>query len=733
MFVKSIIPILLLGATWAQAAIPTRVVEAAAEVRVGEAARALETLRGGTRGIPGAYALTAKVIEARALFELGRAEAAAKALIGVREPDLAEPVWRLRLRIAHALGDDRGLRRAAKELLGLPAPSPRTVDEARYWVAARAIAGASSRRRKARKTLLDLAKNATMASLRPRAVARLAEAGDRKALRQLLVEYPATAEARRLVDRGTKMTLSQADREARADRLFIMRAYDLAEPAYAAVAGDPATSPAVAQHARIRMATIRMRMRDGYDQALKHLKAARLGPNPALLLEMEYRTGLVLGHLGRFKEASKAMARYRLKSTRGRRAREAGFQVGRLLHEGGDYAGAVKAYKAFLATKPKDRAQWLWFLGWSHFRGGDRASARRVFADLIPSKNVLIGAKGLYWTARCHLLEGNDRAATKALETLARRAPLTYYGFLGAQLAGKTPGRRVRRHRVPAVPDLVKIAKKLPRRYRKQVRKARLLVAAGYPRLARRAIDDKALLRAARRALGKKRARRFKSQLNLMLERHGDEWKTLTRKERRKPWNENIVGLPRAKRQAIYPPAYFYLARAAGRPHGVSPLWLISHMLQESRFKDRARSHAGALGPMQVLPRTGRRIAMRLGFPSGDFFEDRLYEPGVGLRHAAWYLEALRREYSGNVMLAIGAYNGGPLRMSQHLRVIGEQPFDVIVEEMGAHETRNYTRKVTDHLVRNTEMYADDREREAILKSLALPREAPKSRGETRF
>ena len=733
MFVKTIFTILLLGVTWAEAAIPTRIVEAAAEVRVGEAARALETLKGGTRGIPKAYALSAKVIEARALLELGRAEAAGKALIGVRDPDLAEPVWLLRLRIAHALGDERGVRRAAKALQALPAPSPRSVDEARYWVAARAIAGKSSRRRKARKTLLDLAKNATMASLRPRAVARLAEAGDRKALRQLLVEYPATAESRRVMDRGTKITLSRADREARADRLFIMRAYDLAEPGYAAIAADPATSPAVAQHARIRMATIRMRMRDGYDQALEHLKAARLGPNPALLLEMEFRTGLVLGHLGRFKEASKAMARYRVKSTRGRRAREAGFQVGRLLHEGGDYAGAVKAYKAFLATKPKDRAQWLWFLGWSHFRGGDCPSARRVFAELIPSENVLIGAKGLYWTARCHLLEGNDRAATKSLETLARRAPLTYYGFLGSQLAGKTPGRRVRRHRVPAVPDLVKIAKKLPRRYRKQVRKARLLVAAGYARLARRAIDDKGLRRAARRALGKKRARRFKSQLNLMLERHGDEWKTLTRKERRKPWNENIAGLPRAKRQAIYPPAYFYLARAAGRPHGVSPLWLISHMLQESRFKDRARSHAGALGPMQVLPRTGRRIAMRLGFPSGDFFEDRLYEPGVGLRHAAWYLEALRREFSGNVMLAIGAYNGGPLRMSQHLRVIGEQPFDVIVEEMGAHETRNYTRKVTDHLVRNIEMYADDREREAILNSLAIPREAPKSRGETRF
>jgi soluble lytic murein transglycosylase-like protein len=283
------------------------------------------------------------------------------------------------------------------------------------------------------------------------------------------------------------------------------------------------------------------------------------------------------------------------------------------------------------------------------------------------------------------------------------------------------------------VPDLQKMAKKLPKRYRRQLRRARLLISAGYPRLARRSIDDKKLQRVARRKLGKRRYQRFRQDLDFMLERHSDRWKRLARSERRMPWNEGIVNIERTKRHEIYPPAYFYLARAAGRPHDVSPWWLISHMLQESRFKYRARSHAGALGPMQVLPRTGRRIAMRLGFPAGDFFEDRLYEPGVGLRHAAWYLAALRREYSGNVMLAIGAYNGGPRRMSHHLRVIGDQPLDVIIEEIGAHETRNYTRKVTDHLIRNTDMYADDTEREAILRALALPREVPRARGEILF
>ena len=156
-------------------------------------------------------------------------------------------------------------------------------------------------------------------------------------------------------------------------------------------------------------------------------------------------------------------------------------------------------------------------------------------------------------------------------------------------------------------------------------------------------------------------------------------------------------------------------------------------MLQESRYKERAQSHAVALGTMQILPRTGRRIAERIGFPKGDFLDDRLFDAGVALRHAAWYLDALRREYRGNVILAMAAYNGGPRRVSEHLGIFRDLPFDAMVEEIGAHETRNYARKVTDHLIRYLDLYADDAERASVRASLLPPHTLPEPLGEIRF
>ena len=159
----------------------------------------------------------------------------------------------------------------------------------------------------------------------------------------------------------------------------------------------------------------------------------------------------------------------------------------------------------------------------------------------------------------------------------------------------------------------------------------------------------------------------------------------------------------------------------------------MAHMLQESRYKETAVSHARALGLMQILPRTGRRIAQRIGFPSGDFWDDSLFEPAIALRQAAWYLSALRREYDGNIVLAMAAYNGGPRRVSEHMSLVGRVPFDMMIEEIGAHETRNYARKVTDHLIRYVELYASDRERSSMLNSLLPPNELPVPKSEVHF
>ena len=128
-----------------------------------------------------------------------------------------------------------------------------------------------------------------------------------------------------------------------------------------------------------------------------------------------------------------------------------------------------------------------------------------------------------------------------------------------------------------------------------------------------------------------------------MVEEWGVRWGRQSRKNRRIPWREGFEKLSDEQRQNALPPAYLALARAAGRAYDISPWWLLSHMLQESRYKERARSHALALGPMQIIPRTGRIIAQNIGFPKGQFLDEELFVPGVALRQAAWYLAQLGR------------------------------------------------------------------------------------------
>ncbi len=721
------LPFFVSSAFAAPAPEPLRLASAAARVGDGEAA--LKHLEGVK--FSGDAGLAARVVRARALLRLNRPAEARAAVDGLDEEALAEPVGLIRLRAAEAEGDAAAIIAAADVLLKLRDADRATVAEARLR---RALAIMSTDPAAGRPLLQALADDPPVKAIVPMALGALGAAGDAEADRRLLLSHGDTAEGRAAMTRTPSASLSPEDRLTRARDLWIQRAYALAEPEWQAMADNPKSDAAMRQEAWLRLGTIRQRLRERYPQALELFEKVKTGPDSALADEAQYRVGLVLGNLARYRAASQAMQAYLDRAPKGKYARSAGYQVGRLLHQGGHFDDALAAHERFLATKPWDRSKYVWFFGWTHFRKGDCPAARATWKSLIGSGNVLVGAKALYWTARCHRIEGDPAAADKALDTLARRAPLSYYGMLGARLAGKELPRIIEPAQVPAAPDLQAYEKKLGKRDRRALRSARLLSWAGHPRLARQAFDRKKMQRAVRRAYGKRKARAFDRALDEALEDWGERWRGLPKKQRRIPWNDRFADRPASQRTAAYPAAYLTLATAAGAPHGIPPWWLLPHMLQESRYREKARSHAGALGPMQVLPRTGRIIASKLGFPAGDFIEDRLFEPGVALRHAAWYLEALRDEYRGDIVLAIGAYNGGPLRFGEHL--LGDAaklPYDAMIEEIGAHESRNYARKVTDHLVRYLALYASDAERDAWMKALVPPADPPKPKGAVRF
>lgn len=90
---------------------------------------------------------------------------------------------------------------------------------------------------------------------------------------------------------------------------------------------------------------------------------------------------------------------------------------------------------------------------------------------------------------------------------------------------------------------------------------------------------------------------------------------------------------------------------AAARRHGVDPLLLHAVITQESRYRSRAVSHAGARGLMQVMPGTGRMLGVR--------HADHLFDPDVNINAGAKLLSQLWGRMDGNIDLVLAAYNAG--------------------------------------------------------------------------
>jgi hypothetical protein len=105
------------------------------------------------------------------------------------------------------------------------------------------------------------------------------------------------------------------------------------------------------------------------------------------------------------------------------------------------------------------------------------------------------------------------------------------------------------------------------------------------------------------------------------------------------------------------------IAAAAAAEHGV-PLDLVLGVIQiESSFRPQARSHAGAAGLMQLMPRTAASLARRLGL---DRY--RIDDPEFNVSAGTLYLALLLEQFDDDVRLALASYNTGPARVMRWRR-----------------------------------------------------------------
>ena len=105
-----------------------------------------------------------------------------------------------------------------------------------------------------------------------------------------------------------------------------------------------------------------------------------------------------------------------------------------------------------------------------------------------------------------------------------------------------------------------------------------------------------------------------------------------------------------------YPLRYEQVVRGHARNYRLNPALLAAVIYTESKFDANARSNAGAIGLMQLLPDTAKGIAIRTG--GKRFVVADLTNPEINVRYGAWYLRHLLDRY-GDERTALAAYNAG--------------------------------------------------------------------------
>ena len=125
-------------------------------------------------------------------------------------------------------------------------------------------------------------------------------------------------------------------------------------------------------------------------------------------------------------------------------------------------------------------------------------------------------------------------------------------------------------------------------------------------------------------------------------------------------------------------------------------------MRQESDFNPRVISHAKAMGLMQVLPSTAKRVADSLkekNHSTSRLLNDPEYNILIGTN----YIESLIKKFNGSYILAIAAYNAGPANVNKWIKNYGElgsSEEDILtwIETIPFSETRNYVQRVLENL-----------------------------------
>jgi Transglycosylase SLT domain len=120
---------------------------------------------------------------------------------------------------------------------------------------------------------------------------------------------------------------------------------------------------------------------------------------------------------------------------------------------------------------------------------------------------------------------------------------------------------------------------------------------------------------------------------------------------------------------------YVAIAQADAVAYGISPVYFVNQIQQESGFNPYAESPVGAVGIAQFMPATAAGLGVNP------------YDPVSALNGAAQMMASLAKQYNGNYAMALAAYNAGAGNVNAAIAAGGANWLSYLPAE-----TQNYVR-----------------------------------------
>jgi len=324
-----------------------------------------------------------------------------------------------------------------------------------------------------------------------------------------------------------------------------------------------------------------------------------------------------------------------------------------------NFDGALKIYNYILERFPAESEDATWGMGWTYYMAAQYRKSAGVFASLYSRYG---DPKYLYWQARSVEARSGDAgdlyralaavennfysAAAYARSKEKIRRPVSS----GDSVSGASPDDGHRFDRVEA------------------------LLSLG---MNREAVTELVCI-----------SKKFDapSELLSIISKFQElgEFRRSIRMATMNPYSEKVY-------RFWYPLAFWDDVEKIARKHDMDPFVVLAVMREESRFDKDAKSGAGAIGLMQIMPKTAYRIDkdLKLGINHESQIGDVLNNITLG----TYYLKALSSEFK-SLSHVVAAYNAGESVVKKWQQQGNYKAADEFIEDIPFSETRDYVKKV---------------------------------------